>query len=126
MTPKHEILISHEKKAFERPTEKKISHCSSLQCLVCSVSLIVGTVKYLLMLSHLCEYLMAHCCMWSSLLYLHYEHLGIKQEKHRKTAHLYQRAATSQLHNKEWLHGTTGSHYRQQILLWKMYYHYQS
>jgi len=40
MTPKHEILISHEKKAFERPTEKKISHCSSLQCLVCSVSLI--------------------------------------------------------------------------------------
>jgi len=104
------MLISHEKKAFERPTGKKISHCSSLRCPVCSVSLIAGTVKYLLMLSHLCEYLMTHCCMRSSLLYLHYEHMAIKHEKHRDTTHLYQRAATSQLQDKEWLHGTTGSH----------------
>jgi len=101
------------KKAFERPTGTKISHCGSLQCPVCSVSLIAGTVIYLSMLSHLCEYLMAHRCMRSSWLYLHYEHLAIKQEKHRETTHLYQRAATSQLHNKEWLQGTTGSHYRQ-------------
>jgi hypothetical protein len=85
MTPRHEMLISHEKKAFERPTGKKISHCSTLQCTVSSVSLIAETVKYLLILSHLCEYLMAHCCMWSSLLYLHFEHLAIKQEKHRET-----------------------------------------
>jgi len=126
MTPRHEMLISHKKKAFERPTGKKISHCSSLQCPVCLVSLIAGTIKYLLMLSHLCEYLTAHCCMRSSLLYLHYEHLAIQHEEHRETTHLHQTAATSQLHNKEWLHGTTGSYYRQQILLWKMYYHYLS
>ena len=33
--------------------------------------------------------------MQSSLLYLHYEHLAIKQERHTETTHLHQRAATS-------------------------------
>jgi hypothetical protein len=125
MIPRHEILIPHEKKAFERPTGK-ISHCNSFQCPVCSVSLLAGTVKYLLMLSPLCEYVMAHHCPRSSLFYLHYEHLAIKQEKHRETTHLHQTAVTSQLHDKERLHGTTGNHYRQLILLWKMYYPYLS